>query len=152
MLHTVSSPGMPSLIRRWQRYCSLKRLETSLPACLSIMVCCAKTWCVRRGSKTLRNLCDIISMAHPTDCPLINALKKDIRSIHINFRFAEFADWRGNIYRILRRDSEMEKEMIIVMDFGGQYNQLIARRVRECNVSSPLLFYFPGNHSRHSHK
>ena len=28
----------------------------------------------------------------------------------------------------------MEKEMVIVLDFGGQYNQLIARRVRECNV------------------
>ena len=28
----------------------------------------------------------------------------------------------------------MEKEMIIVLDFGGQYNQLIARRVRGCNV------------------
>lgn len=28
----------------------------------------------------------------------------------------------------------MEKEMVIVIDFGGQYNQLIARRVRECNV------------------
>ena len=28
----------------------------------------------------------------------------------------------------------MNKELVLVIDFGGKYNQLIARRVRECNV------------------
>ena len=28
----------------------------------------------------------------------------------------------------------MKNELVIVIDFGGQYNQLVARRVRECNV------------------
>lgn len=35
----------------------------------------------------------------------------------------------------------MEKQTIIILDFGGQYNQLIARRVRECNVYCELLPY-----------
>ncbi len=33
------------------------------------------------------------------------------------------------------------KERVIVLDFGGQYNQLIARRVRECNVYCEILPY-----------
>ena len=35
----------------------------------------------------------------------------------------------------------MNKEMIIVIDFGGQYNQLVARRVRECNVYCEIYSY-----------
>ena len=35
----------------------------------------------------------------------------------------------------------MENEIVIVLDFGGQYNQLIARRVRECNVYCEVLPY-----------
>lgn len=35
----------------------------------------------------------------------------------------------------------MKQEMIIILDFGGQYNQLIARRVRECGVYCEVLSY-----------
>lgn len=35
----------------------------------------------------------------------------------------------------------MNKEQIIVLDFGGQYNQLIARRVRENHVYCEVLSY-----------
>jgi len=33
------------------------------------------------------------------------------------------------------------REMVIVLDFGGQYNQLIARRVRECQIYCEMLPY-----------
>ena len=35
----------------------------------------------------------------------------------------------------------MKKETVIVLDFGGQYNQLVARRVRECNVYCEIYSY-----------
>ena len=35
----------------------------------------------------------------------------------------------------------MDREMVIVIDFGGQYNQLVARRVRECNVYCEIYSY-----------
>ena len=36
---------------------------------------------------------------------------------------------------------EIKNESILIMDFGGQYSQLIARRVRECNVYCELKPY-----------
>lgn len=38
----------------------------------------------------------------------------------------------------------MENELVLVLDFGGQYNQLIARRVRECNVYCEVVPYSKG--------
>lgn len=35
----------------------------------------------------------------------------------------------------------MNNEKVLVLDFGGQYNQLIARRVRECNVYCEIKPY-----------
>ena len=35
----------------------------------------------------------------------------------------------------------MAHQLVIVLDFGGQYNQLIARRVRDCNVYCEVLSY-----------
>ncbi len=34
-----------------------------------------------------------------------------------------------------------QKEMVLVLDFGGQYTQLIARRIRECKVYCEIMSY-----------
>ncbi len=39
------------------------------------------------------------------------------------------------------KESGLSMEKVIVIDFGGQYNQLVVRRVRECNVYCEIYSY-----------
>ena len=41
----------------------------------------------------------------------------------------------------MKTENSLLTEKVIVIDFGGQYNQLVARRVRECNVYCEIYSY-----------
>ena len=41
----------------------------------------------------------------------------------------------------MEMNNNFSQEKVIVIDFGGQYNQLVARRVRECNVYCEIYSY-----------
>jgi len=52
---------------------------------------------------------------------------------------SKLISWKNYIYR--EEVVVLNNELIIVLDFGGQYNQLIARRVRESGVYCEVLPY-----------
>ena len=47
----------------------------------------------------------------------------------------------GGLGKTIYERDNMNQEKVIVIDFGGQYNQLVARRVRECNVYCEIYSY-----------